>query len=241
MSLMMMGAGPAIPGGSTPWSPEEMSGYVDSPYSIAHLRSIGALFQDLNEEIPAVDDLDPVRVIVCGSRRYTAPSDAARVLLWDEGDGEWSLSFDGADDTFEDFNTGSPAGLFSWHLMRSSLQGYFALYENASSEVAVRIDSDGRVEPDFDIWYSGSSPYVTDGEPYTIFVWRSDTDPTTMWVNNELLIGDTVAKTIPATLSLFPTDSDVAPFPGRISSFGFATAKPDTATLAKLQSYITGA
>jgi hypothetical protein len=48
--------------------------------------------------VPAIADGDPVRRIVCGTNYYDAPSDAARPLLWDEGGGKWSLSFDGVDD-----------------------------------------------------------------------------------------------------------------------------------------------
>lgn len=78
--------------------PTQLPGYVDSPFNVAYLRWAGRLWQDTAMTVPAVADGDPVRRIVCGSTYYDAPSDAARPLLWDEGGGKWSLSFDGVDD-----------------------------------------------------------------------------------------------------------------------------------------------
>lgn len=63
-------------------------------------RSQGKLWQDSAKTIPAASGGDPVRVAVCPytAVELTAPSDAARPLLYDETGGKWSLSFDGVDD-----------------------------------------------------------------------------------------------------------------------------------------------
>lgn len=83
--------------------------------SVALQRSLGLLWQDTGKTVAATADGDPVRVVTCPwtGEDYTAPSDAARPLLYDEGDGKWSLSFDGVDDrigcgTFNLAATGSP-------------------------------------------------------------------------------------------------------------------------------------
>jgi hypothetical protein len=80
------------------FSPTQLSGYVNSPYNIALLRSQGKLWQDTAMTVAATADGDPVRRIDCAGTYYDAPSDAARPLLYDEGSGKWSLSFDGVDD-----------------------------------------------------------------------------------------------------------------------------------------------
>ncbi|HUR52945.1 MAG TPA: hypothetical protein VMZ71_02355 [Gemmataceae bacterium] len=85
-------------GGPVAFSPASLPGYVDSPYSVAQLRAAGALWQNAAKTVPAVADADPVRVAVCGATEYTAPSDAARPLLFAEAGGKWSLKFDGTDD-----------------------------------------------------------------------------------------------------------------------------------------------
>ncbi len=90
----------AVCGGAVAFSPTTLTGYVNSPYNIALLRSQGKLWQDTAMTVPATADGDPVRRIDCGGTYYDAPSDAARPLLWDEGGGKWSLSFDGVDDCF---------------------------------------------------------------------------------------------------------------------------------------------
>jgi len=90
--------GGSVRGGAAAFDPTTLTGYVDSPYSIAALRGLGKLWQDTAKTVVASADGDPVRVVVCGSTDYTAPSDAARPLLYSEGSGKWSLSFDGVDD-----------------------------------------------------------------------------------------------------------------------------------------------
>jgi len=63
------------------------------------LRSQGKLWQNTAMTVAATADGDPVRRIDCDGTYYDAPSDAARPLLYSEGSGKWSLSFDGVDDT----------------------------------------------------------------------------------------------------------------------------------------------
>lgn len=84
--------------GSGVFDPSSQPWFVPSPFSFASLRGSGKLWQDSAKTVPAVADEDPVRVAVCGTVDYAAPSDAARPLLFDEGEGKWSLSFDGVDD-----------------------------------------------------------------------------------------------------------------------------------------------
>lgn len=81
------------------WSPADLPGLAPS-IQVALSRSTGLLWQNLAETVPAVADGDPVRVATCPwtGGKYTAPSDSARPLLWDEGGGKWSLFFDGIDD-----------------------------------------------------------------------------------------------------------------------------------------------
>jgi hypothetical protein len=85
-------------GGAGVWLPSSLTGYVGSPHSVAYFRSLGTLWQDTAKTIPAAADGDPVRVAVCDGVDWTAPTDAARPLLWDEGGGLWSFYFDGVDD-----------------------------------------------------------------------------------------------------------------------------------------------
>jgi hypothetical protein len=85
-------------GGAAPWLPSSLTGYVGSPFSVAYFRGLGTLWQDTAKTIAAVVDGDPVRVAVCDGVDWTAPTDAARPLLWDEGGGLWSFYFDGVDD-----------------------------------------------------------------------------------------------------------------------------------------------
>lgn len=92
--LVLMGGG----GRPAAFSPAALPGYIDSPFSVATMRGGGALWQDTGKTVPATADGDPVRVANCGAPDWTAPTDAARPLLWDEGGGKWSLFFDGVDD-----------------------------------------------------------------------------------------------------------------------------------------------
>lgn len=85
-------------GGAPAWLPSSLTGYVGSPFSVAYFRGLGTLWQDTAKTIPATADGDPVRVAVCDGVDWTAPTDAARPLLWDEGGGKWSFYFDGVDD-----------------------------------------------------------------------------------------------------------------------------------------------
>ncbi|AWM35904.1 hypothetical protein GobsT_63640 [Gemmata obscuriglobus] len=83
---------------------------------VAWMRANGLLWQDLARTIPAVSHLDPVRVAVwpfgpLGEVVFTAPSDAARPLLYFEGGLLWSLSFDGVDDCLvANANLPTPSG-----------------------------------------------------------------------------------------------------------------------------------
>lgn len=81
------------------WTPAQLSGLV-ATVSPALSRSSGRLWQNTAKTVPAVADGDPVRVAVCPftSVEFTAPTDSARPLLWDEGGGKWSFWMDGIDD-----------------------------------------------------------------------------------------------------------------------------------------------
>ena len=86
-------------GGASAWNPSRLTGLAATLLP-ALSRSSGLLWQNTAKTTPATADGDPVRVAVCPftAVEFTAPSDAARPLLWDEGSGKWSLSFDGVDD-----------------------------------------------------------------------------------------------------------------------------------------------
>lgn len=95
--LNLLGAGPGV---LLPrWSPADLPGIAPS-LSVALQRGRGLLWQNTGKTVPAVAATDPVRVATCPwtGVDYVAPSDAARPLLYDEGGGKWSLSFDGVDD-----------------------------------------------------------------------------------------------------------------------------------------------
>lgn len=81
------------------WNPGDLAGLAATILP-AESRAAGLLWQNTAKTVPATADGDPVRVAVCPytAVEFTAPSDAARPLLWDEGGGKWSLSFDGVDD-----------------------------------------------------------------------------------------------------------------------------------------------
>lgn len=68
----------------------------------AESLAAGLLWQDTAKTIAATADGDPVRVAVCPytAVEFTAPSDAARPLLWDETAGKWGLFNDGVDDYY---------------------------------------------------------------------------------------------------------------------------------------------
>lgn len=81
------------------WNPGDLAGLAATLLP-AESRSRGLLWQNTAKTVPATADGDPVRVAVCPytAVEFTAPSDAARPLLWDEGGGKWSLFHDGVDD-----------------------------------------------------------------------------------------------------------------------------------------------
>ena len=85
--------------GGAAWSPASLTGLAPTLLP-ALSRTQGKLWQDSAKTVPATAAGDPVRVATCPflGVDYTAPSDAARPLLWDEGGGLWSLLFDGVDD-----------------------------------------------------------------------------------------------------------------------------------------------
>lgn len=91
----------AMGGVSAAWNPSRLTGLAVTLLP-AESRSRGLLWQNTAKTTPATADGDPVRVAVCPftAVEFTAPSDAARPLLWDEGGGKWSMFFDGVDDIF---------------------------------------------------------------------------------------------------------------------------------------------
>lgn len=84
---------------SVAWTPAKLTGLVFTLLP-ALSRQQGKLWQDAAKTLAATANGDPVRVAVCPytAVELTAPSDAARPLLTDEGGGKWSLAFDGTDD-----------------------------------------------------------------------------------------------------------------------------------------------
>ncbi len=94
MSLTLKGAGQY-----GAWTPASLPGFVISLLPSLS-RSQGKLWQDSGKTVAATADGHPVRVATCpySGLDWTASSDAARPLLWDEGGDKWSLSFDGVDD-----------------------------------------------------------------------------------------------------------------------------------------------
>lgn len=86
-------------GGASGWQPDELAGLAPT-LSVSRQRSSGLLWQDAAKTVAARADGDRVRVATCPwtGVDYTAPSDAARPVLTDEGGGLWSLAFDGVDD-----------------------------------------------------------------------------------------------------------------------------------------------
>lgn len=91
--------GRAMAGVSAEWNPGDLTGLAATLLPAESLAG-GLLWQNTAKTVPAVADGDPVRVAVCPytAVEFTAPSDAARPLLWEEGGGLWSLAFDGIDD-----------------------------------------------------------------------------------------------------------------------------------------------
>lgn len=89
-------------GVASAWNPSRLTGLAATLLP-ALSRSSGLLWQNTAKTTPSTADGDPVRVAVCPftAVEFTAPSDAARPLLWDEGSGKWSLSFDGVDDQLQ--------------------------------------------------------------------------------------------------------------------------------------------
>lgn len=116
-------------GGVSAWNPSRLTGLAVTLLP-AESRSRGLLWQNTAETVPAVADGDPVRVAVCPYTgvKFTAPSDAARPLLWDEGGGKWSLSFDGVDDY-----------LSSPNVAATGTQVVGVRFRNASSVSGVRL------------------------------------------------------------------------------------------------------
>lgn len=81
------------------WNPSRLTSLLFTVLP-ALSRRLGLLWQDAAKTVAATAASDPVRVAVCPftAVEFTAPSDAARPLLTDEGGGKWSLTFDGTDD-----------------------------------------------------------------------------------------------------------------------------------------------
>lgn len=86
-------------GVSAAWNPGDLTGLAATLLPAESLAG-GLLWQNTAKTVPATADGDPVRVAVCPYTgvEFTALSDAARPLLWDEGGGRWSLAYDGVDD-----------------------------------------------------------------------------------------------------------------------------------------------
>lgn len=152
-------------------------------------------------------------------------------------------TFDGLTDWMGSWATGSPTGLFSFHRIKTSTLGYHNIYDNIVGDfVMAWVDDAGRIEPDaqaLGVW--GSGPIITDNAWHTLFLWRSSTVATRMWIDgSEITPGaGTGVRTIPANLDLFGR-AGTTPFNGSASAFGFASALPSTGDLARLQQYLAG-
>lgn len=152
-----------------------------------------------------------------------------------------AATFD-AGDSYGLFSTGSPAGLFSFHRVKTSTLGFHNIYDNivGGNFVMLWVDSDGRFEPDAQgVGCWGAGPVITDGAWHTVFLFRSATVATRMWVDGAEItpgVGEDV-RTIPATIDLF-SRAGLSGFNGSATEFGFATALPSASQLTALQAYL---
>jgi hypothetical protein len=77
------------------------TGFLSIP-TVMQSRAGSYLWQDAGKTILATADGDPVRVWKCiyTGTEWTAPSDAARMILTDIGGGKWGLTSDGVNDGY---------------------------------------------------------------------------------------------------------------------------------------------
>jgi hypothetical protein len=124
------------------FDPTTLTGYVNySLPSIATLRANADLWQNTGKTTGATANTNPVRVLEAVGGDYTAPSDAARPVLTDEGSGKWSLAADGSDDrltTAASVSHGIGTGDF-WLAcrMRAASGGDYRTVFSASSDTLI--------------------------------------------------------------------------------------------------------
>jgi len=135
---LSMGLGGGMAAQSVDWNPGDLTGLAITLLPAESLAA-GLLWQNTAETVPAVADGDPVRVAVCPYTgvKFTAPSDAARPLLWEEGSGKWSLAFDGIDDYMlsSDAFASTPNGDYTLaaRVRAGGATQYFAAFGSGSS------------------------------------------------------------------------------------------------------------
>ena len=127
---------------STAWNPSLLPGIAPG-LDIATQRSLGLLWQDTGKTVPALVATDPIRVATCPwtGVDYTAPSDAARPLLYDEGGGKWSAAFDGVDDrtTASGGPTSATARVSGW-AVRTGASGNVSPFQNGTAATTGSMD-----------------------------------------------------------------------------------------------------
>lgn len=137
------------------WTPASLTGLAATLLP-AESRSRGLLWQNTAKTMPATADGDPVRVAICPytAVEFTAPSDSARPLLYDESGGLWSLEFDGVDDYLEAGNLSalfSAAGSASYRFNVTSIAASFEILNtnlmDASNTSFARFVGDGNSYP----------------------------------------------------------------------------------------------
>jgi hypothetical protein len=236
-------------GGAAPWLPSSLTGYVGSPFSVAHFRSQGTLWQDTAKTIPAVADGDPVRVASCDGVDWTAPSDAARPLLWDEGGGLWSFYFDGVDDCLIGASTPSVVWTLAGRICSLSVTGAFR-------SILSRIDAPTRrnamiyVNTDATIFaayttadgvYDGAfSPAIT-ADTYATVAGRRSASSVRAYADGVAGApsGDATPPQLVGTEARIGHDAATGFFEGRMAGAALADADTPDDDFARLNSYLT--
>ncbi len=229
------------------FSPTTLTGYVNSPYNIALLRRHGKLFQNIAKTVVASADGDPVRVISCGTSDYTAPSDAARPLLWDEGSGKWSLSFDGVDDNIVTGLHAGPSTFSQFGCVLKTGSTAFGTYlfgaanANASSHDVLQYANATGVF--FYITNASNSTVVTGGSPPLTSAWTRtggvyDGSVITAYRNgvvDNTLVNQTgnIRQT-----SYLRVSAGSYGFPGRVAGVVFVNSALGTTDRAALDAYL---
>lgn len=233
--------GGAAPGDgtSTVWDPSVASAVAWD--AIAGARADGRLWQNSGKTVAATADSDPVRVWTdAEGNDWTAPSDAARPLLEDGGDGKWSLKFDGVNDYLDCTTLGASTGKYMiQRLYRDGGDGGWGVWAATSSDPNDYYGFLGAIYCSFGT--TARKGPITPGS--SLAAWNTIevlADATWEMLQNGSSIASSGSNTVPLLRNPCRIGTIVAAnnfVAKRLAGLAVATAVPDGTTQGKFQTY----